>query len=124
MDLFSDIQQRKAANAKKLASFGVASKVTDTGYTKLIRSGKNVTLYTVGYERRDGDGLISVLLDQGVKAIADIRERPTSRKPDFRAASLRIVQSESDRVPSLANARVHCGAARRITCLGRFSPIC
>jgi uncharacterized protein (DUF488 family) len=91
MDLFSDIQQRKAANAKKLASFGVASKVTDPGYTKLIRSGNNVTLYTVGYERRDGDGLISVLLDQGVKAIADIRERPTSRKPDFRAASLRAL---------------------------------
>jgi hypothetical protein len=78
MDLFSDIQQRKAANAKKLTAFGVASKVTDTGSTKLIRSGKNVTLYTVGYERRDGDGLISVLLDQGVKAIVDIRERPSN----------------------------------------------
>jgi len=91
MDLFSEIEQRKATNAKKLASFGIASTVSDTGSIKVIRTGKAVTLYTVGYERRDGNGLISAVLDQGVKAVADIRERPTSRKPDFRAASLRAL---------------------------------
>lgn len=92
MDLFSEIEQRRAANAKKLAAFGVAAAVGGGGGTvKVVRHGAGVTIYTVGYERRDGDGLLSVLRDQGVRAIADIRERPVSRKPEFRAASLRAM---------------------------------
>jgi uncharacterized protein (DUF488 family) len=89
MDLFSEIEQRRAANAKKLAGFGVLSVAAYGGAIKVIREGTSGTIFTVGYERRDGDGLISVLRDQGVRAIADIRERPVSRKPDFRAAALR-----------------------------------
>jgi uncharacterized protein (DUF488 family) len=91
MDLFSEIEQRKAANAKKLAAFGIAAAVTNGGLVKVIRRGTAVTLYTVGYERRDPDDLISALRDQSVRAIADIRERPTSRKVEFRAPALRAL---------------------------------
>jgi uncharacterized protein (DUF488 family) len=97
MDLFSQIEQRKTANAKKFAAFGVTSTAIRGGSVKVIRSGKVATIYTVGYERRDGDGLMSALLDQGVKAIADIRERPVSRKPEFRATALRAL-CQSNRI--------------------------
>jgi uncharacterized protein (DUF488 family) len=91
MDLFSEIEQRKAANAKKFAAFGVATTATGGGSIKVIREGASVNIYTVGYERRDADDLMSALHDQGVRAIADIRERPVSRKPEFRAAALRAL---------------------------------
>ena len=91
MDLFSEIEKRRAANAKKLAGFGVSAAATIGGVVKVVREGASVTIFTVGYERRDGEGLMSVLRDQGIKAIADIRERPTSRRPDFRAAALHVL---------------------------------
>jgi uncharacterized protein (DUF488 family) len=56
-----------------------------------VREGTKITIYTVGYERRDGEGLMSVLRDHGIKSLADVRERPMSRKPDFRAGSLRAL---------------------------------
>lgn len=75
-------------NAKALAAFGV--KTTEVGTAiKVVRQGTTVTLYTVGYEKRDGEELMALLRDQGVKALADVRERPMSRKPDFRATALR-----------------------------------
>jgi uncharacterized protein (DUF488 family) len=89
MDLFSEIEKRKAANARKLAGLGVASAMTNGGSVKIVREGSSLTIFTIGYERRDGEGLFSVLRDQSVRAVADIRERPVSRKPEFRAAALR-----------------------------------
>jgi hypothetical protein len=64
MDLFSEIEQRRLANAKKLAGFGMSVTATATGSVKVVRKGTSVTIYTVGYERRDGDGLISVLRER------------------------------------------------------------
>jgi uncharacterized protein (DUF488 family) len=43
------------------------------------------------YERRDVDDLMSALRDQSVRAIADIRERPVSRKPGFGSTALRAL---------------------------------
>ena len=91
MDLFSELDARRAANAKKLAAFGVTTSIAAGGSIKVIRSGTSLTLYTIGYERREADGLISALRDQSVKAIADVRERPVSRKSDFRAPALRAL---------------------------------
>ncbi len=85
MSLFSELKQRRDANAKKFAALGVS---TAGAAVRVVREGTAVTIYTVGYEKRDGDGLLSVLRDQGVKALADVRERPMSRKPDFRAGAL------------------------------------
>jgi len=88
MLLSSDLEQRRARNAKGLAAFGVQSAGTGARL-QTVRSGAAVTIYTVGYERRDGEELMSILRGQSIKALADIRQRPMSRKPDFRAAALR-----------------------------------
>jgi len=88
MPLSSGIEQRRAKNARGLAAFGVQTAGTGE-HIRTVRSGSAVTIYTVGYERRDGEELMSILRDQGIKALADIRQRPMSRKPDFRAAALR-----------------------------------
>jgi uncharacterized protein (DUF488 family) len=40
-------------------------------------------LYTIGYEGTDLARVIEVLDEHGVKLVADIRERPQSRKPGF-----------------------------------------
>jgi uncharacterized protein (DUF488 family) len=88
MAIYSDIEQRRAKNAKNLAAFGASVAGTNAGI-RTIRTGKTVTIFTVGYERRDGDELMGVLRDHGIKALADVRQRPISRKPDFRATALR-----------------------------------
>ena len=56
---------------------------------RTVREGRGVTVFTIGYERRDGEELISVLRDAGVTVLADVREKPMSRKPDFRGSALR-----------------------------------
>jgi len=86
--LFSEIQQRRITNLKKLGL--LAEHISPGSATRVVRKGKSsVSLYTVGYEKRDGDQLISVLVDNGIKTLADVRQRAMSRKPDFRAAALR-----------------------------------
>jgi uncharacterized protein (DUF488 family) len=82
------IEERRASNARALAAFG--TKVTERGESiRTIREGTGVTIYTIGYERRDGESLMNILRDQGIKMLADVRERAMSRKPDFRAAALK-----------------------------------
>jgi len=88
MLLSFEIEQRRARSTKGLAAFGVQAMGTGE-FTRTVRSGSAVTIYTVGYERRDGEELMGILRDQGIRALADIRQRPMSRKPDFRAAALR-----------------------------------
>jgi uncharacterized protein (DUF488 family) len=76
-------------NSRTRTAFGLDS-TTDRGrgVLRTVRSGGRTTLFTIGYERRDGAELISLLRDAGVKVLADIRERPISRKSDFRGAAL------------------------------------
>jgi uncharacterized protein (DUF488 family) len=85
-----DLARRRAANATALAAFGLtAEKAAVSGYLRTIREGGPATVFTVGYERRSSEDLISRLLDAGVEVLADIREKPISRRADFRAAPLR-----------------------------------
>jgi uncharacterized protein (DUF488 family) len=56
---------------------------------RTIREGGPITIFTIGYEKRNGEDLISLLKDAGIELLADIREKPMSRVPDFRAAALR-----------------------------------
>ena len=56
---------------------------------RTIREGGTTTIFTIGYERRDGEGLMALLADAGIELLADIREKPMSRVPDFRATALR-----------------------------------
>jgi len=86
MGLFGELEQKRAANARGLAAFGLKKPAIDG--VRVIREGSGPAVYTIGYERRDGDELTSVLRGHGITALADVRERPTSRKADFRAAAL------------------------------------
>lgn len=89
MKLSGDIEERRAKNARGLAAFGMKAASGWDPCVRTIREGTGVTIYTIGYERRDGDGLISALKDQAIAALADVRERPMSRKADFRSGALR-----------------------------------
>lgn len=53
--------------------------------------GTGTTLFTVGYEKRSGEELIAILKDVGVEHLADVRDKPVSRKPDFRASALKAM---------------------------------
>lgn len=88
MNLSGELQKKRAANARSLAAFGIQATEAG-GAIRTIRKGGQTTVFTVGYERRDGEELMSLLLAHGIKALADVRERPMSRKPDFRAAALK-----------------------------------
>ena len=67
---------------------GVASAPAGTHY-RIIRPGEQTVIFTIGYEKRDGEGLIALLQGAGVEMLADIRGKPFSRVPDFREAALR-----------------------------------
>ena len=83
-------EERRRANAAVFSTNGYDIALSDqSACYRTIRSGRGATLYTVGYERRDGEELISALRDAGVTVLADVRQRAMSRKPDFRGAALR-----------------------------------
>lgn len=89
MGVSSQFEQRRRHNAKKLERFGFSFSMSTSECTQVVREGTKVTIFTVGYEKRDGADLISVLQQNGILALADVRERPLSRKPEFRATALR-----------------------------------
>jgi uncharacterized protein (DUF488 family) len=78
---------RRESNAKALAAFGIVASGASHIY-KVVREGGSVTVFTVGYEGRTGEDLIAILRDAGIEHLADIRDKPVSRKPDFRAKAL------------------------------------
>lgn len=90
MTYYSDIAaERRKRNADAIAAFGVnATSSSDFARYRTIRQGDHATIFTIGYERRDADELLSDLTDAGVNVLVDVRERPVSRKPDFRAGYL------------------------------------
>lgn len=88
MTVSSRNRNRRASNAAALDAFGIASAGNDIATIRIVREGRKVTVFTIGYERRDGEELLGALRGAGVEYLADVRERPVSRKPDFRAAAL------------------------------------
>jgi uncharacterized protein (DUF488 family) len=60
----------------------------ETGHVA-IRRGGPPTIFTIGYQGRDGDEVVSLLLEAGVEHLADIRAKPVSRNPEFRGGPLR-----------------------------------
>ena len=80
---------RRGRNSRALAAFDAFSNdANDGGVYRTVRSGKDREIYTIGYERRDGEDLISALIDAGVDTLVDVREKAMSRKPDFRGKAL------------------------------------
>jgi uncharacterized protein (DUF488 family) len=93
MTTFSEqFNKRRTANVASIKkAFGVdVPDVSDTSsrYRTIREGSANITIFTIGYERRDGEGLMSLLRDAGVDILADIREKPMSRVADFRASAL------------------------------------
>lgn len=86
---------RRRKNASALAAFGVTTDGQDTLRYRTVREGSGPTIYTVGYERRSGDGLMGDLVDAAVQVLVDVRERPISRKADFRKSSLEALCREA-----------------------------
>jgi uncharacterized protein (DUF488 family) len=92
MSVSGRIKSRRLNNANGLAAFGIsASDDNGDSICKVVREGNSVTIFTVGYEKRSGEDLIAVLRDCGVEYLADVRDNPVSRKPDFRKAALRAI---------------------------------
>lgn len=88
--------ERRKRNAATLVSLGTSTRVSEDGsYYKTVREGNGPTIYTIGYEKRDGDELISRLRDAGVDVLIDVRDKPISRKPDFRESALRVLCEHS-----------------------------
>ncbi len=90
----NELAKRRNRNAAAIErAFGIAvaepSVISRGVHYRTIREGGPTTIFTIGYEKRDGEGLIFLLKDAGIELLADIREKPTSRVPDFRAAALR-----------------------------------
>lgn len=86
--------ERKWRNSAEIQrDFGVSISGTGSAsagtHYRIIRPGGRAVIFTIGYEKRDGEGLIALLQDASVEMLADIREKPFSRVPDFRAAALR-----------------------------------
>ena len=100
MTAFGDqFQKRRAANARAIKqAFGVdVPAPTSEGGARYrtVRSGGKITIFTIGYEQRNGEELISLLRDAGVEVLADIREKAFSRVADFRAGSLQQLCAEA-----------------------------
>lgn len=87
------IERRRKENADALAAFGDVAEALCACMT--IREGSGPTVFTIGYEKRDGDDLIAALRDAGVEVLLDVRERPMSRKPDFRRSALEAACDEA-----------------------------
>ena len=89
-------RERRARNAKILAQYSV--KIADGADSRYrtVREGQGKSVFTVGYERRTGEDLISALKDAGITILVDVRDRPFSRKPDFREKALRVLCSEAN----------------------------
>lgn len=88
MSGFSEIlASRRASNAKALAAFGLEGETTSLEL-KTVAEGRGPSVFTIGYERRDGENLVSKLIDNGIDLLIDVRQRAMSRKADFRGKAL------------------------------------
>src|ERR1035437_1105254 len=83
-------RKRKEKMKKISKKKGFAFPVGGEKYRE-IKVGGSKTIFTVGYERRSGEDLIAALRDAGVKILIDVRDKPISRKPDFRESALRAL---------------------------------
>lgn len=86
----SDRRARETQTARK--SIGQAGAGLDPqsqgDRQRIAREGNGVRIFTIGYEQRSGEECIASLLEAGVNTLVDVRERPFSRKPDFRKTAI------------------------------------
>lgn len=89
-------RDRRSANAEAMGAFGAVDLTAAPGSPGLRAvieatkgKRKSPTLFTIGYERRLVTEMAELLAGLGVRHLADIRQRPTSRRAEFRAGPLR-----------------------------------
>lgn len=82
-------------NQRALKAFGTSSDPGSASLCREVRSGNGVRVLTIGYERRSGAQLINDLQTSGAEMVVDVRERPFSRKADFRERALRETCTEA-----------------------------
>lgn len=88
------IAARRKSNVHALAAFGLPETAVDSPYS-VEHEGAGPNVFTIGYERRDGEELIGLLLDAGVDTLVDVRQRAMSRKPAFRGKALGLLCEEA-----------------------------
>jgi uncharacterized protein (DUF488 family) len=89
------VAERRRNNAKGLAAFGLPPTDGASAYMRTVRNGGVTTVFTIGYEKRKPEDLIARLRDAGVEVLADIREKPISRRADYRGTALKALCDES-----------------------------
>ncbi len=65
------------------------SSMTRQGSKRKRAARKGRCLYTIGYEGKDLQAVLTSLLTHGVEQLVDVRENPMSRKPGFSKSTLR-----------------------------------
>lgn len=81
------VTRRRNTGAFEALGASVSDNAED-GPTRVVRTGNGTRIFTVGYERRSGEELLAELLALGIEILVDVREKPISRKPDFRRNAL------------------------------------
>ncbi len=76
-------EKKREVNRRSLSAFQA-----EGAKHRVVREGSSSIVYTIGYEKRSGDELLSVLSEYDIEVLVDIRQRAFSRKPDFRKRKL------------------------------------
>jgi len=81
--------RRKLVKTQSQSPFSDSSMgLRDSHKCRHVRQGNGNTIYSIGYERRTLAEVIAVLQDLNVELLVDVRERPFSRRVDFRRSSI------------------------------------
>lgn len=88
----SSASARRKSNARSIAAFGVTFDQFELGLpgTRLVHDGTGPEVHTIGYEGRSLDDLVVCLQESKIDLVVDIREKPISRRPEFRLAPLSL----------------------------------
>lgn len=80
--------KKRTPSQKTLEAFGLSSAYSGS-LCKTIRQGSSgITIYTIGYERRTVADLMKQLHLLKIEVLADVREKPISRRYEFNAKYL------------------------------------
>ncbi len=82
-------EQRRQLNRTALMAFSPSTQnATKHPSWHVVQDGNGPAVFTIGYERRDLEDLVSRLLEAGVETLVDVRHRPMSRRSEFRRRSI------------------------------------
>jgi len=81
--------RRRASNARALSAFGASCAAQQNSQIcRCARKGNGRAIYTVGYEQRNLTELVAILRELKIELLVDVRDKPFSRRVDFRSPSI------------------------------------